>query len=111
MHAKSNNIDFKEGDIVQVPWDKAAAKRAKKDYGATVVEIDWDRGQQPVQVKFGGGEIAWVDASCVEKSSEGNNKILALRAAQIYHNSQHGKTNEAAVRMNLSTLRGPTVLN
>lgn len=87
MHAKSSNIDFKGGDVVQAPWGKAAAKRAKKDYDALVVEIDWGRGAQPVQVTFGGGEVAWVDASCLKKSSERNNETLALRAAQIYQNS------------------------
>ena len=97
MHAKSSDIDLKEGDTVQMPWDTAVVKRAKKDYDATLVEIDWDRGQQPMQVKFGGREIAWVGASCVKKSSEGNNETLALGAARIYQNSQHDKTDEAAV--------------
>lgn len=42
MHAK---IDFKEGDIAQVPWGKAAAKkRAKMAHDATVVEIHWAKG-------------------------------------------------------------------
>ena len=39
------NIEFKEGDSVQAPWDKAAAQKgAKMAHDATVVEIDWAKG-------------------------------------------------------------------
>ena len=64
---------------------------------ATVVEIDWAKGAKPVQVEFGSGEAAWVATPCVEGSTEPNREELAVKAAQIYQNSQHNKTNEAPI--------------
>ena len=74
----------------------AAKKRAKMAHGATVVEIDWAKGAKPVLalVKFGSGEIAWVAASCVNKSTERDKEELGPKAAQNYQSSQHNKTNE-----------------
>ena len=91
LHSK---IDFKEGDSVRVPW----GKKGKKRVNATVVKIDWDKGTKPVQVEFGSRETAWVTASCVEESTKPNQEELAAKAVQNYQNSQHNKTNQAAIR-------------
>ena len=91
LHSK---IDFKEGDSVRVPW----GKKGKKRVNATVVKIDWDKGTKPVQVEFGSRETAWVTASCVEESTKPNQEELAAKAVQNYENSQHNKTNQAAIR-------------
>ena len=77
VHAK---IDSKEGDSVRVHWGKAATKKGGKRpkiphdvrHDATVVEIDWAKGTKSMQVEFGGGEAAWMTASCVEKSTKPN---------------------------------------